>query len=286
MRAQSSLNKLAGQSRGIILEAIQQQFSFMNETADELQTTTRRAVVAELGRRGGGAFPPNQQRVALCCGLIRLCIRTWNIPGGGGGGIERRSPEFNDVNLWILFFFLSPCSLCATVGGSFLYIYCGRRRQHPRAWMKRCSHASICQLTRQLSSHCSPTNRLVSRANPSISSIQKSQHFMTPFLFFFLFLFFFFFWRNKPIKILLIAPDDGRERSSLAWKCVTLFSFFLFDCGDDETVHSWINTREPRSFSSFCSSFVVSLVHSEKGALSAACSWYVFMIGIHKFERV
>jgi hypothetical protein len=30
----------------------------------------------------------------------------------------------------------------------------------------------------------------------------------------FFFFFFFFFWRNKPIKILLIAPDDGRERSS------------------------------------------------------------------------
>jgi hypothetical protein len=115
------LNKLAGQSWGI-LETIQQ-FSFMNETADELQTTTRRAVVAvptgwwcisTLSAEGG----------VMLYGLIRLSIRTRNIPGGDGGGdggIERRSPECNDVNLGILFFFLPPCSLCATVGGSFLY---------------------------------------------------------------------------------------------------------------------------------------------------------------------
>jgi hypothetical protein len=111
------LNKLAGQSWGI-LETIQQ-FSFMNETADELQTTTRRAVVAvstgwwcisTLSAEGG----------VMLYGLIRLSIRTRNIPGGDGG-IERRSPECNDVNLGILFFFLPPCSLCATVGGSFLY---------------------------------------------------------------------------------------------------------------------------------------------------------------------
>ena len=117
------LNKLAGQSWGI-LEAIQQ-FSFMNETADELQTTTRRAVVAvstgwwcisTLSAEGG----------VMLYGLIRLSIRTRNIPGGDGGSgsdgdIERRSPECNDVNLGILFFYLPPCSLCATVGGSFLY---------------------------------------------------------------------------------------------------------------------------------------------------------------------
>lgn len=211
MRAQSSLNKLAGQSRGIILEAIQQQFSFMNETADELQTTTRRAVVAELGRRGGGAFPPYQQRVALCCGLIRLCIRTWNIPGGGGGGIERRSPEFNDVNLWILFFFLSPCSLCATVGGSFLYILrteatapeSMNETMFPREHLPTHEATAVPLFTNKSSRlPCKSFHQFDSEKSTFHDAIPSSSSI--------------FFWRNKPIKILLIAPDDGRERSSLA----------------------------------------------------------------------
>lgn len=185
----------------------------MNETADELQTTTRRAVVAvptgwwrisTLSAEGGGVMLYGPYKV----------VYTYKEYSGWRRRYWAPLSRVQWRQSWDFVFLSSiPCSLCATVGGSFLYTL-RTEATAQRAWMKRCSHASIYQLTRQLSSHCSPTNRLVSRANPSRSVRFTKVNISWRHSFFFPSSSSFFWGRNKPIKILLIAPDDGRERSS------------------------------------------------------------------------